>query len=43
MHPYNDISVIEGNATAAMELLEEIPVIDSIITPVGRWISIWHM
>ena len=35
MHPYNDISVIEGNATAAMELLEEIPVIDSIITPVG--------
>ena len=35
MHPYNDISVIEGNATAAMELLEEIPIIDSIITPVG--------
>ena len=22
MHPYNDINVIEGNATAAMELLE---------------------
>ena len=35
MHPYNDINVIEGNATAAMELLEDFPDLDAIFTPVG--------
>ena len=35
MHPYNDISVIEGNATATLEILNEIKDIDAIITPVG--------
>ena len=31
MHPYNDISVIEGNATATLEILNEIKDIDAII------------
>ena len=35
MHPYNDINVIEGNATAAMELLEDYPDLDAIFAPVG--------
>lgn len=35
IHPYNNYSVIAGQATAAMELIEEIPDLDSIISPVG--------
>ncbi|HFA49755.1 MAG TPA: pyridoxal-phosphate dependent enzyme [Bacteroidetes bacterium] len=35
LHPYNDYAVIAGQATAAMELLEEIPDLDYIIPPVG--------
>ena len=35
MHPYNDINVIEGNSTAAMELLEDYPDLDAIFAPVG--------
>ncbi|MCV6628297.1 MAG: pyridoxal-phosphate dependent enzyme [Flavobacteriaceae bacterium] len=35
IHPSNDIHVILGNATAAIELLEEIPDLDILITPVG--------
>ena len=35
MHPYNDISVIEGNASATQEILQEIDDIDAIITPIG--------
>jgi threonine dehydratase len=35
VHPYNDERVIAGQGTAAMELLEEVPDLDVIITPVG--------
>jgi threonine dehydratase len=35
VHPYNNERVIAGQGTAVLELLEEIPDLDAIITPVG--------
>jgi threonine dehydratase len=35
IHPYNDYSVIAGQATAALELCEEIPDLDIVMAPVG--------
>jgi threonine dehydratase len=35
IHPYDDWRVIAGQGTAALELLEEIPDLDAVITPVG--------
>ncbi|NNM22888.1 MAG: pyridoxal-phosphate dependent enzyme [Flavobacteriaceae bacterium] len=35
LHPSNNINVILGNSTAAYELLEDIPDLDYILTPVG--------
>ena len=35
LHPYNDERVIAGQGTAALELLEDVPDLDVIITPVG--------
>jgi threonine dehydratase len=35
VHPYNDERVIIGQGTAALELLEEVPDLDVVITPVG--------
>ena len=35
LHPSNDIDVIIGQGTAAMELLEDYPDLDYILTPVG--------
>ena len=37
IHPYNDYGVIAGQATAAMELIEDTPgiVLDLILAPVG--------
>jgi threonine dehydratase len=35
IHPYNNYDVITGQATAAKELIEEIPFLDFIISPVG--------
>ena len=35
IHPYNDYRIIAGQATAALELLEEIRDLDLIIAPVG--------
>jgi threonine dehydratase len=35
IHPYNDHDVILGQATAAMELLEDVPGLDCLIAPVG--------
>ena len=35
VHPYNDYRVIAGQGTAALELLEEYPDLDVIMTPVG--------
>ena len=35
LHPYNDYDVILGQATATMELLEEVPDLDCVLPPVG--------
>lgn len=35
IHPYNDLRVITGQGTAALELLEEIPDLEVILAPVG--------
>jgi threonine dehydratase len=35
IHPYNNYSVITGQATAAKELIEDVPALDYIIAPVG--------
>src|SRR5215207_9483271 len=35
IHPYDNERVIAGQGTAALELLEEVPDLDVIITPVG--------
>ncbi len=35
VHPYNDPRVIAGQGTAALELLQEIPDLDLVMTPVG--------
>ncbi|MCB0601056.1 MAG: threonine/serine dehydratase [Saprospiraceae bacterium] len=35
IHPYNNYNVIAGQATAAKELLEEVPDLDMIVAPVG--------
>jgi len=35
VHPYDDWRGIAGQGTAALELLEEVPDLDAIITPVG--------
>jgi threonine dehydratase len=35
VHPFNDERVIAGQGTAALELLEEVPDLDVILTPVG--------
>ncbi len=35
VHPYNDPRVMAGQGTAALELLEEVPDLDIVITPVS--------
>ena len=35
IHPYNDVRVIAGQGTAAVELLEDVPDLDVIITPLS--------
>lgn len=35
IHPYNDYSIIEGQATSAKELIEDVPNLDYVIAPVG--------
>lgn len=35
IHPYNNYSIISGQATAALELIEEQPGLDVIVAPVG--------
>ena len=35
VHPYNDDRIIAGQATAAVELLEDVPELDLVIAPVG--------
>ncbi|MGN6547354.1 MAG: pyridoxal-phosphate dependent enzyme [Aureliella sp.] len=35
VHPYDDWRVIAGQATAALELIEDVPELDAIVAPVG--------
>jgi len=35
VHPYNDYGIIAGQATAALELIEEVPDLDIVLAPVG--------
>lgn len=35
VHPYNDLRVITGQATCAMELLEDVSELDAIVAPIG--------
>jgi threonine dehydratase len=35
IHPYNDLRVIAGQGTAALELLEEVPDLELVIAPIG--------
>jgi threonine dehydratase len=35
VHPYDDLKVMAGQGTAALELLEQVPQLDVIICPVG--------
>ena len=35
IHPYDDYNIIAGQATAALELIEDVPELDLLITPVG--------
>lgn len=35
VHPYNDVRVIAGQGTAALELCEDVPHLDVVTTPVG--------
>ncbi|MFH1842568.1 MAG: pyridoxal-phosphate dependent enzyme [bacterium] len=35
VHPYNDYRVIAGQGTAALELIEKVPELDVVMTPVG--------
>lgn len=35
VHPYDDERVIAGQGTAALELLDEVPDLDLVVTPVG--------
>lgn len=35
IHPFDDLAVIEGQATVAMEMLQQQPEIDTIVVPAG--------
>ena len=35
IHPYNDLAVIAGQGTLALELLDDVPDLDALIIPVG--------
>lgn len=35
IHPFNDVRIIAGQATAALELLADVPDLDVIIAPIG--------
>ena len=35
VHPFDDWNVIAGQGTATLELLEDVPALDAVVTPVG--------
>lgn len=35
IHPYDDVAIITGQGTVALEMMEEVPQLDTLIIPVG--------
>ena len=35
IHPFDDLAIIEGQATVAMEMLQQQPEMDTIVVPAG--------
>jgi threonine dehydratase/serine racemase len=35
VHPFNDVAVIAGQGTAALELLDQVPDLDALVAPIG--------
>ena len=35
IHPFDDLKIIEGQGTVALEILNELPEIDYVFVPVG--------
>ena len=35
MHPYDDVRVIAGQGTIALEMLEDVPDLDMLVIPIG--------
>jgi threonine dehydratase len=35
IHPYNDLDILAGQGTAALELIDDVPDLDTVIAPVG--------
>src|SRR4029453_16581122 len=35
VHPYDDLRVIAGQGTIALEMLEEVPDLDTLVIPIG--------
>ena len=35
VHPFDDVRVIAGQGTVAIEMLEDVPAIDTFVTPIG--------
>ena len=35
IHPFDDVSIMAGQGTIALEILEDLPDVDTIIAPVG--------
>jgi threonine dehydratase len=35
IHPYDDLKIIEGQATVGLELLQQVPKLDAVLVPVG--------
>ena len=35
IHPFNDVRIIAGQGTAALELLDDVPALDVLVAPVG--------
>lgn len=35
VHPFDDIRIIAGQGTAALEMLEDVPAIDTLVIPIG--------
>lgn len=42
VHPFSDPAVMAGNGTIALEILEDLPNVDTVLVPLGRrWPVLW--